>query len=425
MKTLLTLPVLLLLAVSAVAVAQDAASPVPASPDSTSPDAAGQDAAMQEAPPVSRHNFRYSFAVIDDATFLSNLRVPLPSSASSLVKDPTVTLLQNQLLLEPSFALRYQSRWSAASSVVGVAESFHGLNAEEFGIPPGNASAIATLSAALEPYTGTRTQLRVKEAYAGLSAGDFDFMAGRRMVRWGTGYAFTAAGVLDPPRIPTNPTDRLNLNEGRDMIKVDRVHGPHALTLAWSTAALAPSAANLRDTTAFRYNVLVRGFDTALIAGDDRGGDAFGALAFTRVLGQAWELHGEAAWREHEAILLGAKYTLTNGIGFIGEFYTPPNIPYYRSMSISPTAGRQHYGFLRAGKSRLRELPGWKQWDLTGAVVMNLDDRSYTGIFDAERRFGNRFSSYMHLEVPGGKKTSEFGATPYAASTSVGVRFQL
>jgi hypothetical protein len=425
MNQLLTLPALLLLAVSAVAVAQDAASPVPATPAPASPDVAVQDAPVQEAPPVSRPNFRYSLAVIDDATFLSNLQVPLPSSASSLVKDPTVTLLQNQLLLEPSFALHYRSRWSVASSVVGLAESFHGLNLGEFGLPPGNTGASATLSASLEPYTGTHIQLRVKEAYAGLSAGDFDFMVGRRIVRWGTGYAFTAAGVLDPPRIPTNPTDRLNLNEGRDMIKADWVHGPHALTLAWSSAVLAPAKATLHDTTAFRYNVLVRGFDTVLIAGDDRGGDAFGALAFTRVLGQAWEVHGEAAWREHEAILLGAKYTMSNGIGFIGEFFTPPNIPYYRSMSISPTAGRQPYGFLRAGKSRLRELPGWKQWDLTGAVVMNLDDHSYTGIFDVECRFGNRFSSYMHLEVPGGKKSSEFGATPYAASTSVGVRFQL
>ena len=73
--------------------------------------------------------------------------------------------------------------------------------------------------------------MRVKETYAGLSAGDFDFTAGRKMVRWGTGYAFTAAGVLDPPRDPTNPADRLNVNQGRDMIKADWVRGPHALTL--------------------------------------------------------------------------------------------------------------------------------------------------------------------------------------------------
>jgi hypothetical protein len=244
-------------------------------------------------------------------------------------------------------------------------------------------------------------------------------------VRWGTGYAFSPAGVLDPPRDPTNPGDRLNLNQGRDMVKADYVHGPHAFSLVWSSAALAPANANVHDTTAFRYNILVHGFDTSLIAGDDRGGDAFGGLTFTRVLGQAWELHGEAAWREQGAVLFGAKYTTTTGVSFIGEFYTPPNTAYYRDRSISPLAGRQHYALLYASKSRLRELPGWKQWDLSASVVTNLDDRSYTAIFDATRRFGNHFSSYLHLEIPQGSKTSDYGATPYAAATSVGVRFQL
>jgi hypothetical protein len=274
-------------------------------------------------------------------------------------------------------------------------------------------------------YSDSYTQLRIKETYAVLSAGDFDFTLGRKMVRWGTGYAFSAAGVLDPPRIPTNPTDRLNLNEGRDMIKADWVHGPHAFSLAWSTAVLAPAAANLHDTTAFRYNVLVHGFDTSLIAGDDRGGDPFGALAFTRVLGEAWEIHGEAAWREDEAILLGGKYTTSSGVTFICEFYTPPNISYYRVMTVSPLAGRQHYLFFDAAKNRLRERPGWKEWDLGGYLVSNLDDRSFAAVFDANRRFGNRFSAYMHLEIPAGSKTSEYGLTPYSAATSVGVRFQL
>jgi hypothetical protein len=341
-----------------------------------------------------------------------------------MLTDPSVTLLQNQLLVEPSFTFRYRSRWSCASSVVGLADSFRGLSAADFHLPPGNAAG-AGLNTALEPYTGTRTQFRVKETYAGLSEGDFDFMVGRRIVRWSTGYAFTPAGVLDPPRDPTNPTDRLNLNQGRDMVKADYVHGPHALSLVWSSAALAPATANLHDTVAFRYNILVHGFDTSLIAGDDRGGDAFGGLTFTRVFGQAWELHGEGAWREQGAVLLGGKYTTPIGISFIGEFYTPPNIPYYRDGLVSPLAGRQHYAFFTAYKNRLRELPGWKQWDLGGSVVTNLDDRSTIAIFDATRRFGNHFSSYLHLEVPQGGKTSDYGATPYAAATSVGVRFQL
>lgn len=400
MKLAHTAPALLLIVLAVFAVAQDDPSPEP------------------------RRYFRYSFAVINDATFDSNLIPPLPASAN-LPKDPSVTLFQNQLLLESSFTLRYRSRWTLASSVVGLAQSYHGLSAEEFGLPPGNSAASVSLNAALAPYIGTHTQLRVKETYAGFSAGDFDFMAGRRIVRWGTGYAFTAAGVLDPPRVPTNPTDRLNVNEGRDMVKADFVHGPHALSLAWSTAALAPSGSNLRDTTAFRYNVLLHGFDTSLIAGNDRGGDPFGAFTFTRVFGQAWELHGEAAWRERGAVLVGAKYTTKCGVSFIGEFYTPPNIPYYRDMSISPLAGRQHYAFLYAGKSRLRELPGWKQWDLSASMVENLNDRSHIVIFDATRRFGSHFSTYMHLELPQGSKSSDYGATPYSAATSFGVRFQL
>jgi hypothetical protein len=143
------------------------------------------------------------------------------------------------------------------------------------------------------------------------------------------------------------------------------------------------------------------------------------------VLGQAWELHGEAAWREHEAVLLGAKYTTGSGVTFIVEFYSPPNIPYYRDMTVSPLAGRQHYAFFDVGKARLRERPGWKEWGVDGYAVANLDDHSYTAIFDASRWFGNHFSSYVHEEVPAGSKTSEYGRTPYSASTSVGVRFQL
>jgi hypothetical protein len=344
-----------------------------------------QNTPAQDAPPPEpMHDFRYSVALIDDATLYSNLQVPIPK-------------VLNQLLLEPSFTFRYRQRWTLASSLVGLADT----------------------------NTDTYTQLRVKEAYAGLSAGDFDFMAGRRIVRWGTGYAFTATGVLDPPRIPTNPTDRLNLNQGRDMVKADYVRGPNAFTLAWSTAALAPASANLHDTTAFRYNVLVHGFDTSLIAGNDRGGDAFGGLTFTRVIGEALEIHGEAAWREHDAVLMGAKYTTTSGITFLGEFYTPPNIPYYQDVTLYPLNGRQHYAFFTAYKNRLRELPGWKQWDLSAAAVANLNDRSYTAILDANRRFGNHFSSYLHMEIPVGSPKSEYGSTPYSAATSVGVRFQL
>ena len=58
-------------------------------------------------------------------------------------------------------------------------------------------------------------------------------------------------------------------------------------------------------------------------------------------------------------------------------------------------------------------------------MVENLNDKSYVVILDANRRFGSHFSSYLHMEIPEGGKTTEYGATPYTAATSVGVRFQL
>lgn len=342
-------------------------------------------AVAQDTPSVeSKFTTRYSVAAIDDATFYGDLREPLPG-------------VLNQVLVEPSFSARYQQRLTFSTSLIGLTRM----------------------------YTDNASQARVKEMFAGVSAGDFDFTAGRKMVRWGTGYAFTVAGVLDPPRTPTDPGDRLSLNQGRDMVKADYVRGPHAFTLAWSTAALAPANVDLRDTTAFRYNVLVHGFDTALIAGNDRGSDSFGGLTFTRVVGQAWEIHGEGMWRDQAAALLGAKCTTHAGVTFIGEYETQPDTGYYRGMSLSALAGRQHYAFFNVGKSRLRELPGWKEWDVSGSVVANLNDRSSTVVVDVNRWFGNHFSSYVHLEVPRGDKTSVYGAAPYAAATSLGVRFQL
>jgi hypothetical protein len=335
------------------------------------------------APSEKKYETRYAIGVIDDLTLYSNPPAHAPATL-------------NRMLVEPSAALKIDDRLTLSTSLIEVSST----------------------------YDHTASQVFVREACARLSAGDFDFTAGRKMVRWGTGYAFTAAGVLDPPRVPTDPSDRLNLNEGRDMVKADWVHGPHALTAGWSTAALGRTGTNMRDTTAVRYNVLVHGFDTSLIAGNDRGGDSFGALTFTRVVGQAWEVHGEAAWREEVAILLGGKYTMRSGFTFLAEFFTPPNIPYFNS-GVPPLAGRQHYGFLNAGKARLRELPGWKEWDVSGSIVANLDDHSYTGVVDVNRWIGKHVSSYLHLETPHGGRSSQYGAALYSAATSAGFRFKL
>jgi hypothetical protein len=114
------------------------------------------------------------------------------------------------------------------------------------------------------------------------------------------------------------------------------------------------------------------------------------------------------------------------GLSVLDEYSTPPNTAFYRPIGLSAAAGRQNYGYLRVEKARLRELPGWKEWDVTASLAANLGDRSRIGVLDAGRRIGNRFYAYLHGQTPGGNRTrSQFGVIPYSALISIGVTFQM
>ncbi|MGC9972205.1 MAG: hypothetical protein ABSE56_16620 [Bryobacteraceae bacterium] len=328
--------------------------------------------ADEPAPPEPQSETRFALSVTDEGAWAAGLRVPGPETG-------------NLLLIQPSFSWRDGQRWRFSTSLAGVVDT----------------------------QSETHAQLRVRETYLGFTTGDLDFSAGKRILRWGTGYAFTATGVLDPPLSAIDPTDRLNLREGREMVTAEWVQGRHALTAAWASAGLLQEhQPGMRETVAFRYNTLLAGFDTSLIVAHDRGRTTFTGANFTRVFGEAVEVHGEFAHGDTSAVLLGGKYTMRSGFGTIFEFY-------------APGSGRR-YAFLRAAKSRLRELPGWKEWDVAASLVANLGDRSRILVLDVTRRMGNHLSFYGHAQAPSGKKwQSEYGMIPYAALVSAGFRVQL
>lgn len=296
----------------------------------------------------------------------------------------------NALLLQPSFAIRQGQRWRFSTSLAAVTAT-HGE---------------------------TRARLRVKETYFGYTAGDVDLAIGKRIVKWGTGYAFTPTGVLDPRRNAADPTDRLNLNEGREMVTADYVRGRHAFTAAWASGGVVQQhRPGMRETFALRYNAMIAGFDSSVVVAQERGRRMFTGVNFTRVVGEAVEVHGELAHRDAAAALVGGKFTARSGLSTIAEFYSAP-----------PENGRprRQYGFVNVGKSRLRDRPGWKEWDVSAALVINLTDRSRIAIFNANRWFGNHLSLYGRAEVPAGKAwRSEYGMIPYAALIAAGFRVNL
>jgi len=336
----------------------------------------------------SSNETRFSIALTNEISVVSGQQVPIPD-------------LSNIVLLQPSFSYKHGDLWRFSSSLTG--EISDGLVAHSW--------------------------LSVREMYAGLSTGDFDWTVGKRILKWGTGYAFTPTGVLDPPRNPTDPTDHLSLNDGRELASVDWTKGSTAVTAVWSSAGLLDQhTPGLYDTAAVRYNVLYKGLDTAIIfAHDSVRPDLWGAN-FTRVFGDGLEVHGEIAHRRTGAALLGVNYTHSTGWGAIAEYYTagagPDWIPVGQDPALGP-ASRRHYYFARIGKSRLRELPGWKDWDVFASVVGSISDGSWAVVAEVDRRIGHYFSAYGRGLLPGGSARSLFGAIPYEAFTSLGLRFQL
>ena len=308
---------------------------------------------------------QFSASVSEEGEYIADLRVPGSDWA-------------NLAIGRTSFLLRDPDRWTLAASVYAADETWH----------------------------ENQATFRIREAYGRLTLGDFDFTAGRRILRWSVGYAFTPAGILDPPRRPTNPADRLNILQGRDLASVEYIHGTHSFNAVYATG-------DITDKVAFCYNALIDGFDSSLIYAKDIDGRSFAGANFTRVVGEALEVHAEYGYRAGAAgVVAGGKYTLRSGVGIVGEYYW------------SPGPVRHSYTFLNVGKFRLRNLPGWKEWDVFASLIA-VSDGGVIGVFDVARRFGNHLTAYIHAETPGGAKSSQYAMIPYAAITSFGIRVEL
>ena len=89
----------------------------------------------------------------------------------------------------------------------------------------------------------------VRELSMDLSLSDeVNLLVGKKILKWGTGYAFNPTGVVEPQRSPSDPTDRLNQNDGRDMVSLAIFQGKSSLTLVYVNDPLV-------TTTSFRWGV--------------------------------------------------------------------------------------------------------------------------------------------------------------------------
>jgi hypothetical protein len=196
-----------------------------------------------------------------------------------------------------------------------------------------------------------------------------DLRIGRKIERWGTGYAWNPTGVVNPRKNPADPTDRRSAFRGVDMVSADLFIKSWDVTLMavpeidWTgkSGRRLPSAG-----WAARAYRLVKGTDVAFTASGGNGLPNSQGLSLARVFGNALELHGEAAYisdsvrllprfgdlvpvrRPHAEVLVGGQYTFPNNINVVGEFY-------HTGQGLDAQEWRDFRGFAQSAETRLEQ----------------------------------------------------------------------
>jgi len=304
--------------------------------------------------------------------------------------------------------------------------------------------------------SGSDAAVRVRQAYARVSATSWlDVEAGKRLVRWGTGYAFTPTGLLDPPRRATDPQDRLGLNEGMALVQATMFRGDVALTVAaaaprtWRPVTAAP-----QRLIAAKLRTAIHGFELALVAsGADRQRFSAGAN-FTHVAGERLEWHGE--WLLHDrtspwvarldpsgagartmSALLGLQYTSSSGVNVVLEGYRDGNglddaawqrlvsgsrmaaaLPPTPASTVVPTVrpSRRDFVFVRAARASSDA-----RWTPELTTILGVDDGSVTIVPASAWRLRTHVDVYVRGVALAGASRSEARDAPVHATLMFGV----
>jgi hypothetical protein len=272
---------------------------------------------------------------------------------------------------------------------------------------------------------GGRHAFVARESYARWSAASWlDVEAGRRVLRWGVGYAFTPTGVLDPPRDPTDPTDRLSLAEGVGILKADIYRRSTSLTLAVADRGATPARPDGRVVAA-RGRWVAGGVEMALVTAVAPARPSAWGGSFTHVPGSRLEWHGE--FLSHAAVppigrtashderrvtsaLLGFQYSFSNGVNAVVEYYRAGSAP----------APERDMLFVRTS----RGLPG-STMSPELMVLINLRDGGVAVVPSLVWRAAARLELSVRAVRLAGSTRSIFGTAPVLGTVTVGatVRF--
>jgi hypothetical protein len=141
-------------------------------------------------------------------------------------------------------------------------------------------------------------RMLLREAYGVFSLNDhLDVSVGKKLLKWGTAYAYNPSGFADPPKDAADPGDRLDQRQGTELVQANYVSGQSSVDVVYFAPRLyfTRNPVFARDRLALRYNRLWRGLDFSAMALVSSGQAAKVGGNFSYVLGRNLALHGEAA----------------------------------------------------------------------------------------------------------------------------------
>jgi hypothetical protein len=263
----------------------------------------------------------------------------------SLIDEGTL----NKVRLETP--LNYQNKIlpQSTSSNLGTANLFLGY---------GGLTTSLNFDASTENLKASDYTCTLHELSLDLSLTDeFDITIGKKILKWGPGYAFNPTGVVEPQRSPSDPSDRLGQNDGRKLISATAFLGKSSMTFVYINDVQYKSSKLFWSDQEFalRAYTLIDGFDLSLIGHYKEGDRLETGFNCAKVIGSNLELHGEFLAKKgssaeyhqvittdnveqifssypYEAlydrsnrifykILLGGQYTFENNINIILEYY--------------------------------------------------------------------------------------------------------
>ena len=108
----------------------------------------------------------------------------------------------------------------------------------------------------------------IRELTLDLSLTDkFDMTIGKKILKWGPGYAFNPTGVVEPQRSPSDPSDRFGQNDGRTLVSANAFFGRSSITIIYLDDIQYDSSTMSwgKQELALRVYTFFNGFDLSLV----------------------------------------------------------------------------------------------------------------------------------------------------------------